>query len=84
MNTIKDLSLAHGQGTSLITLLVPKSGNLWLVRKKIIGEMGTAKNIKDRVNRQSVKSALKSCLEKLKFYKKLPDVGLCILSGSYV
>lgn len=46
--------------------------------------MGTAKNIKDRVNRQSVKSALKSCLEKLKFYKKLPDVGLCILSGSYV
>lgn len=44
--------------------------------------MSTAKNIKDRTNRQSVQSALKSVIEKLKLYKKLPGNGLCILSGS--
>ena len=84
METITELEQVKGHGTSLITLLIPGNGNLCLVRKKIMNEMGTAKNIKDRVNRHSVQGALKKCLDRLKLYKTLPSSGLAILSGTYI
>ena len=48
----------------------------------LIEELGTAKNIKSRVNRLSVLSAITTTQHKLKLYKKIPPNGLIIYSGS--
>lgn len=49
----------------------------------ITEEIGKAENIKDRVNRQSVVSALNSVKEKIRVYlnKNLPN-GLCLFCGN--
>lgn len=44
-------------------------------------ELAGAANIKSRQTRQSVESAIKSCIEKLKLYKQTPENGLCIFCG---
>jgi len=41
-------------------------------------EYGTASNIKSRVNRQSVLSAITSTQQKLKLYTRVPTNGLVI------
>ena len=45
-------------------------------------EYGTAKNIKSRVNRLSVLSAITTTQHKLKLYKTIPPNGLIIYSGT--
>lgn len=79
---IKSLDSMKGDGTSLITLIIPKNGNIALVNQMLTTEFGTATNIKSRVNRLSVLSAIKSTQEKLKLYKKTPNNGLVIFCGN--
>jgi peptide chain release factor subunit 1 len=45
-------------------------------------EYGTASNIKSRVNRLSVLSAITSTQQKLKLYNRVPDNGLCVFVGT--
>lgn len=78
---IKSLESMKGNGTSMITLIIPKGGQLSLVSQKLTDEFGTAVNIKSRVNRLSVLSAIKSAQEKIKLYNKTPKNGLVILCG---
>ena len=47
---IKNLSSARGNGTSMISLIIPSKGQICLVNKMIKEEYGTASNIKSRVN----------------------------------
>jgi peptide chain release factor subunit 1 len=47
-------------------------------------EFGTASNIKSRVNRQSVLSAITSTQQRLKLYQKVPENGLVIYCGTIV
>jgi peptide chain release factor subunit 1 len=47
-------------------------------------EMGTATNIKSRVNRQAVLTAITSAKERLKLYNKTPDNGLVIYCGTVI
>ena len=53
---IKTLSEARGNGTSMISLIIPSKGQISLVNKMLTDEYGTASNIKSRVNRLSVLS----------------------------
>uniref|UniRef100_A0A914XSI7 Eukaryotic peptide chain release factor subunit 1 n=1 Tax=Panagrolaimus superbus TaxID=310955 RepID=A0A914XSI7_9BILA len=45
-------------------------------------EYGTATNIKSRVNRQSVQSAITSVQARLRLYSKVPPNGLVIYCGT--
>lgn len=78
---IKMLSNAKGNGTSMISLIMPPDKSLPLVNSMLTNEYGTATNIKSRVNRLSVLSAISSAQHKLKTYKSLPKNGLALYCG---
>ncbi len=48
------------------------------VAKMLADEYGTASNIKSRVNRLSVLSAITSTQQRLKLYTRVPDNGLIV------
>lgn len=66
----------------MISLVIPPKGQIALVNKMLIDEMGTATNIKSRVNRQSVLDAIGSAQQRLKLYNRVPDNGLVVYCGT--
>ncbi|KAJ3015072.1 Polypeptide release factor (eRF1) in translation termination [Thoreauomyces humboldtii] len=54
------------------------------VAKMLADEYGTASNIKSRVNRLSVLSAITSTQQRLKLYPKVPTNGLVVYCGTIV
>ena len=77
----KDLSSYQGSGTSMVTLIIRAGEQISRINSMLTEEMGTASNIKSRVNRLSVVSAITSAQQKLKLYSKTPPNGLCIFCG---
>ena len=63
---IKALESARGAGTSMISLVMPPKDQVSRVSKMLGDEYGTASNIKSRVNRLSVLSAITSTQQRLK------------------
>lgn len=80
-NLIKKLSEYKGQGTSVISLIISPNGNISKENTMLTDELGKCSNIKSRVNRQSVESAIVSAQNVLKNYKQVPKNGLCIYTG---
>eukprot|EP01085_Mycamoeba_gemmipara_P001278 Mycagemm_TRINITY_DN10316_c1_g4::TRINITY_DN10316_c1_g4_i1::g.1278::m.1278 type:complete len:454 gc:universal TRINITY_DN10316_c1_g4_i1:1632-271(-) len=78
---IKSLELARGNGTSMISLIIPPKDQISRVTKMLAEEYGTASNIKSRVNRQSVLGAITSTQQRLKLYNKVPTNGLVLYCG---
>jgi hypothetical protein len=78
---IRKLSAARGNGTSMISLIIPPRDQVSRVQKMLGDEFGTASNIKSRVTRQSVLSAITSTQQKLKNYTKVPPNGLVLYCG---
>jgi len=78
------LSEARGNGTSMISLIIPPKGQVAQVNNLLLQEHGTASNIKSRVNRLSVLSAITSTRERLKLYNRIPPNGLVIYCGTVV
>ena len=64
---LKKMENMRGNGTSLISLIIPPKGQIGKITQMLQKEYGTASNIKDRVNRLSVLSAITSTKEKLKY-----------------
>merc|ERR1719223_1957426 len=79
---IKNLTAARGNGTSMISLIIPPGDQVSRVNKMLGDEFGTASNIKSRVNRLSVLSAIVSTQQKLKLYSKVPPNGLVVYCGT--
>ncbi|KAJ3368739.1 eukaryotic peptide chain release factor subunit 1 [Allomyces macrogynus ATCC 38327] len=79
---IKSLEAARGNGTSMISLILPPKEQISRVAKMLADEYGAASNIKSRVNRLSVLSAITSGQQKLKLYNKVPPNGLVIYCGT--
>ncbi|VVU95340.1 eRF1 domain 2 [seawater metagenome] len=79
---LKTLAKAKGNGTSMITLALPPDKSLPYVNSMLTNEYGTATNIKSRVNKLSVLSAITSTQQKLKQYKTIPKNGLVIYCGT--
>lgn len=79
---IKSLQAARGNGTSMISLIVPPKDQISRVGKMLADEYGTASNIKSRVNRLSVLGAITSTQQKLKLYTRVPDKGLVLYCGT--
>lgn len=78
---IKGLEMARGNGTSMISLVIPPKDQISLMQKKLTDEYGTASNIKSRVNRLLVLSAITSTQQKLKLYNSVPKNGLVVYCG---
>ncbi|EFJ25390.1 hypothetical protein SELMODRAFT_442186 [Selaginella moellendorffii] len=81
---IKALESARGNGTSMISLIMPPRDQVNRVQKMLGDEFGTASNIKNRVNRQSVLGAITSAQQRLKLYNKVPPNGLVLYTGTIV
>jgi len=81
---IKSLEAARGNGTSMISLIIPPGDQIARVSKMLADEYGTASNIKSRVNRLSVLGAITSVQHRLKLYAKVPPNGLVIYCGTIV
>jgi peptide chain release factor subunit 1 len=79
---IKSLDSAKGNGTSMISLIIPPKDKISRVSAMLVGECGTAVNIKSRVNRLSVMDAISSTQQRLKLYSKVPTNGLIIYCGA--
>ena len=78
---IKNIEQARGEGTSMITLIMKPGEQVSKMMQKLVEEYGTATNIKSRVNRQSVLSAITSTQNRLKLYHQVPPNGLVIYCG---
>uniref|UniRef100_A0A8C8EH86 Eukaryotic peptide chain release factor subunit 1 n=2 Tax=Oncorhynchus TaxID=8016 RepID=A0A8C8EH86_ONCTS len=81
---IKSLEAARGNGTSMISLIIPPKDQISRVAKMLADEFGTASNIKSRVNRLSVLGAITSVQQRLKLYHKVPPNGLVVYCGTIV
>src|SRR6201994_2261555 len=81
---IKRLEAARGNGTSMISLIIPPKDQVSRATKMLAEEFGTASNIKSRVNRLSVLSAITSTQQRLKLYSKVPPNGLVIYCGEII
>ena len=81
---IKSLQAARGNGTSMISLIIPPGDQISRVSKMLADEYGTASNIKSRVNRLSVLGAITSVQHRLKLYTKVPPNGLVVYCGTIV
>jgi len=79
---IKSLEAARGNGTSMISLIIPPKDQVSRVAKMLGDEFGTASNIKSRVNRLSVLGAITSTQNRLKLYNRVPTNGLVIYCGT--
>lgn len=82
--TIKKLAAARGNGTSMISLIVPGGDQIARVSKMLSEEYGTASNIKSRVNRLSVLGAITSAQQRLKRYTRVPKNGLVVYTGTVI
>lgn len=81
---IKSLEAARGNGTSMISLIMAPREQISRMSKLLGDEHGTASNIKSRVNRLSVLSAITSVQNRLKLYPRVPNNGLVIYCGTIV
>ena len=81
---IKTLEKARGLGTSVVTVMIPANYQINLIRQLLTDEYSTATNIKSRVNRLSVLSAITSAQTRLKQYKQTPPNGLALFCGEVV
>merc|ERR1712113_843357 len=79
---IKSLQAARGNGTSMISLIIPPKDQITRIAKMLGDEIGTASNIKSRVNRLSVLSAITSAQQRLKLYNRVPNNGLVVFVGT--
>lgn len=79
---LKYLQNARGNGTSMISLILPPKDQISRASKLLTEEYGTASNIKSRVNRLSVLGAITSAQQRLKLITRVPDNGLALYTGT--
>ncbi len=79
---LDDLRSKVGRGTELISLYIPHDKQISDVMAQLREEYGQASNIKSRVTRLNVQSALDSAMAKVRLISKAPENGVVIFIGS--
>ena len=80
--SLDTLARKEGRGTELVSLYVPPGKQLSEVSNNLRQEYGTAANIKSDTTRSNVQDAITKVQQRLKLFKRVPDTGLVIFSGS--
>jgi len=80
--TLEAIRDKHGRGTELISLYIPHDKQISDVTSQLREESGQASNIKSRVTRQNVLSAIESLLSRLRLIPKAPLNGVVIFCGA--
>lgn len=79
---IRKLETMRGNGTSIVSLIIPPNDQIHKYQSMLTKELGAANNIKSRVNRLGVLSAITSTQQRMKLYNTVPPNGLIIYSGT--
>jgi peptide chain release factor subunit 1 len=79
---LDDLRSKVGRGTELISLYIPHDKQISDVMSQLREEYGQASNIKSRVTRLNVQSALDSAMAKVRLIPRAPENGVVIFIGS--
>ena len=80
--SLDTLARKEGRGTELVSLYVPPGKQISEVLNTLRQEHGTAANIKSDATRNNVQDAITKVQQRLKLFKKVPETGLVIFSGS--
>ncbi|KAL4837917.1 hypothetical protein H8958_015358 [Nasalis larvatus] len=80
----KSLEVPRGNGTSMISLIIPPKDQISRVSKMLADEFGSASNIKSQGNCLSVLGAITSVQQRLRLYNKVPPNGLVVYCGTIV
>lgn len=79
---LETLARKEGRGTELVSLYVPPGKQISEVLNTLRQEYGTAANIKSDTTRSNVQDAITKTMQRLKLFRRVPDDGLVIFSGS--
>lgn len=79
---LEQLEKMKGRGTELITLYVPPDKNIADISNQLRTELSEAENIKSKQTRKNVMDGLEAILQRLKHYKKPPEYGMVLISGT--
>ncbi len=79
---LETLARKEGRGTELVSLYVPPGKQISEVTNTLRQEYGTAANIKSDTTRSNVQDAITKTTQRLKLFRRVPDNGLVIFSGS--
>eukprot|EP01121_Diplochlamys_sp_Union-15-3_P004752 TRINITY_DN1495_c0_g1_i2.p1 TRINITY_DN1495_c0_g1~~TRINITY_DN1495_c0_g1_i2.p1 ORF type:complete len:340 (-),score=51.61 TRINITY_DN1495_c0_g1_i2:523-1542(-) len=79
---VQFLQQVRGNGTSLISLIIPPKDGIPRYKKMLADEFGTFCSIKRRYGRLTILASITSTQQKLKLYNRIPDNGLVIYCGT--
>jgi peptide chain release factor subunit 1 len=79
---VKKLEQYRGRHTELVTVYIPKGYDMNNIINHLSEEQGTATNIKSKVTRDNVITALEKMIQHLRLFKKTPENGLAVFSGN--
>jgi peptide chain release factor subunit 1 len=79
---LEDLRSKSGRGTELISLYIPPDKQVSDVTAQLRDEHGQAANIKSKLTRTNVQSALESVMARLRLIPKAPPNGVAIFVGA--
>lgn len=75
---IDKLDDVTGEGTTLVSLLLPAGYNISQAKQLLVSERSEAKNIKNKSTRKKVQSALKKAQSQLRELGEVPENGVAI------
>lgn len=79
---LEDLKNKKGRGTELISLYIPHDKQISDVVAQLRDEHGQAANIKSKLTRTNVQSALESLMARLKYIPRAPENGVVLFTGA--
>jgi peptide chain release factor subunit 1 len=79
---LEELRSKKGRGTELISLYIPQDKQISDVVAQLRDEHGQAANIKSKLTRTNVQSALESLMSRLRYFPRSPERGVVLFTGA--
>lgn len=79
---LEELRSKKGRGTELISLYIPQDKQISDVVAQLRDEHGQAANIKSKLTRNNVQSALESLMSRLRYFPRSPERGIVFFTGA--
>ena len=79
---LEELRAKKGRGTELISLYIPHDKQISDVVAQLRDEHGQAANIKSKITRTNVQSALESLMSRLRYIPRSPENGIVLFTGA--